>query len=163
MGVQLAGDFEDKLEEAVLDAAEQAFVGERGNLVHQAIQRSHEILRSYAQENDYDVESIIDSLGLTQVDRQEGRLVVRWGWTHPAAPFFEFGTSTHTVEGNPVLSFVWEDPPRWVRQEFEQARSSGGQFASGWRVFFAEVEVEGIPESRFVRDALRWLETEVTA
>jgi hypothetical protein len=66
---------------------------------------------------------------------------------------WEFGTSDHTVSGDP-LSFVWEDPPQWVREEFDQARGSGGRFRSGWRVFLPETDVSGLEESRAIRDSL---------
>lgn len=156
MTATLGNDFEDKLATATLDVAEHELAGKPDNLIHQAIQQSHEALRDFSGE--YDVESIIDSLVLTEVERTDDSITIRWGWEHPAAPYFEWGTSDHVVNGQPVLSFVWEDPPAEIRQEFDQARTSGGQFTSGWRVFFSSVEVDGIDETRFVRIGLRWLE-----
>ena len=44
-----------------------------------------------------------------------------------------------------------------AREEFDQARTSGGQFQSGWRVFLPDVDVSGLPESRAIRDALNAL------
>lgn len=151
----LDSDFEENLQEAVLDSAQHELVGKQDNLVHQMLQRAHEILQEYGSRNEYDVDPIIESLGRVDVKRTDNRLRIRVGWDHPAAPFFEFGTSDHTVEGNPILSFVWEDPPAWVREQFDRE-------GNGWRVFFAETEPSGIPESRFVRDALNWLRREVT-
>lgn len=156
MTATLGADFEDKLATATLDEAEHHLVGKPDNLVYQAIQQSHEALRDFSGE--YDVESIIESMGGVEVDRTDDSITIRWGWEHPAAPYFEFGTSDHVVNGQPVLSFVWEDPPPEIRQQFDQARTAGGQFTSGWRVFFASVEVSGIDETRFVRLGLRWLE-----
>ncbi len=72
---------------------------------------------------------------------------------------WEFGTSDHHVDGDPVLSFVWSGPdvPQWVRKEFDQARDPSGQFRSGWRVFLPDVDVSGLPESRAIRDAFNGL------
>lgn len=161
--VSLESGFERSLKEALLDDVERQLTGTRGNLIFETIQRSHEILEQYGQEHDYDVQGVIESLQQPEVVRSGSTVSVRWGWDHPAAPFFQLGTSDHTIQGNPVLSFVWEDPPQWVRKEFEQARGGGGQFESGWRVFFAEVDVQGLPASRFVREALRWLRRELEA
>lgn len=159
--MRLDNSFEDKLQEALLEELEQKLIGESGNLIHQFVQQAHDVLREYGNTHDYDVEPIIESLGQPQVERSDNSITITIGWDHPAAPHFEFGTSDHTVEGDPVLSFVWSDPPSWVRKEFNQARGGGGQFESGWRVFFAEVDVQGLPESRFVRRALDWLRREV--
>jgi len=145
--------------EAFTEAAEagayEALVGERDNLVFQAIEASHDRLRTVGDANDYDVEPVIESLELVEADRSDGE--IRWGWSHPAAEYFEFGTSAHTIDGDPILSFVWEDPPPGIREEFDQARDSGGRFQSGVRVFFSSVEVEGITETRFVRAGVEYL------
>jgi len=148
----LQSDFEDKLREAVLDEAERKLIGERNNAVFQAIQAAHERLRQYAVEFDYDVEPIIDSLAGPEVERSGDSLTIRWGWDHGAAVYLEFGTSEHTVEGNPLLSFVWDadDAPEWVAREFERE-------GDGYRVFLPQVEVAGVRETRFVRDSLNAL------
>lgn len=158
----LEAGFEDKLVEAVMDDVESKVIDEPGNLTHRFLQTVHENLREYGRRYDYNVEPVIDSLGLPEVRRTDNELVIRVGWDHPAAPYFEFGTSRHTIQGKPVLSFVWENPPDWVTTEFEQERGSGGRFESGYRVFLPEVEVEGLPEGRFIRDALRWLELQLS-
>lgn len=150
----LANDFEAQLEQALLDDAWDAIDGPDG-LAQQAVDQSHKLLRAYGSRNDYDVESIIDSLVGPVVERRKHAVTVRYGWAHPAAPHFEFGTSDHTVRGNPILSFVWEDPPDWIAREFEQE-------GDGYRVFLPEVEVAGLPESRFVREGFAWLRREVT-
>ena len=155
----LESGFEADLQEAVLDEAEREFIGRRANLVFEFVELVHELLRAYGQRHDYDVESTIDSLGEPQVERTGDRLTIIVGWTSPQMARWEFGTSDHTVDGDPVLSFVWSGPdvPQWVREEFDQARTSGGQFRSGWRVFFSSVDVAGLPESRAIRDALNGL------
>jgi hypothetical protein len=48
---------------------------------------------------------------------------------------------------------VWEDPPQWVREEFEPE-------GDGWRVFLPETTPSGLPEARFIRDTLNWLHAE---
>ena len=85
---------------------------------------------------------------------------VRWGWSHEAAEFFEYGTSAHTIDGDPVLSFVWEDPPAEIREQFSQARDAQGRFTGGVRVFFSSVHVSGIEETRYARHGLEWLARE---
>lgn len=147
--------------EALLDSMERSLVGARGNLVFQAIEQAHDQLEQYGSSNDYDTEPIIDSLSGVEADRGDDRIDVSWSWTHEAAHYHEFGTSDHHIDGDPVLSFVWDDPPGWVREEFDRSRSSGGQFQSGWRVFLPGVDVDGLPESRFVRDSLNWFRQEV--
>jgi hypothetical protein len=158
--VTLEADFQKKLREALLAEVERVLVGERGDVVFQAIQASHDRLDA----SGYDVASVKESLiAPTLETTADGRVAVTWGWTHPAAEFFEFGTSEHTIQGDPVLSFVWEDPPAWVKDEFDQARDTGGRFASGWRVFFAQVTVDGVDEVRFTRHGLRVLRSELEA
>mgnify|MGYP006282830555 CR=1 FL=1 len=147
----LESGFEDKLRAAILDDVEQQL---REEYLPQAIAQSHERLRSFSDQ--YDVEPIIDSLQEPIVERRGDRVVATWGWEHPAAPFFEFGTSDHTIDGDPVLSFVWADPPDWVRDEFERE-------GDGWRVFFASVEVDGIEQTRFVRAGIQWLTEQLRA
>jgi hypothetical protein len=138
---------EAELKRSLSDEAVQALTA-TGGPVDEAIATSERIL----QKSDYDTENI--AAAAPEIDRSGDEVVIRWRWEHPAAEFLEFGTSRHTINGNPVLSFVWEDPPQWVREEFEQARTSGGQFTSGWRVFFSSVTVEGVDELRFARAGL---------
>lgn len=146
----LDGGFEDVAREAVLDEAEQHA---REEIAPEVRQHAHDILEAYGREHDYDVGPII-AAGETRVERRKGRVVVRWGWPEPAI-FFERGTVGHVVEAKnaDVLSFIWEDPPDWVREEYERE-------GDGWRVFLPKVEVAGLPESRFIRDTLNWLEAQ---
>jgi hypothetical protein len=143
---------------AATEATEELLVGREDNLTFQTIQRAHEILDAAARQYGYHVESIKESLELTEVQRGDGELQVVFGWSHPAAEYFEFGTSPHTIQGNPVLVFVWEDrhnPPTWVKENFERARSDSGE--PGYKTFLQSVEVDGVNEIRFVRGALDWL------
>jgi len=154
----LASDFEDSLRDAVLDEVEHELTGRQANLVFQFVELVHSNLRSYGKRQGYDVESTIDSLGTPVVDRSGDTISVTVGWVSEQMSRWEFGVSPHTIDGNPILSFVWENPPDWVREEFDQARGAGGQFESGWRVFFPSVDHPGIPESRAIRDALNGLQ-----
>jgi len=143
----LAG-FEADARDALLDDLEQHAREEVAPAVQE---HAHGILKAYGREHDYDVDSIIEA-GETSVEQRGGTVVVRWGWPEPAI-FFERGTVDHVVEATnaDVLSFIWEDPPDWVRDEYERE-------GDGWRVFLPKVEVAGLPESRFIRDTLNWLE-----
>ncbi|SIS00352.1 hypothetical protein SAMN05421858_5119 [Haladaptatus litoreus] len=154
--VILEPDFKDKLETAVREQAVSELMGPNGPVL-KAIEQSHEKLDA----SDYNTDSVKDSLVEPIVEEKGNRVTITWGWTHEAADYFERGTSFHRIDGDPVLSFVWEDPPSWVREEFDQARSSGGQFSSGWRVFFSNVHVSGIDEIRYTRFGLEWLRREL--
>lgn len=151
--------WEDAAAEAALDQAAAEYLG-ADRFVMNAIESAHERLREYGREFDYRVEPIINSLVGPEVVEQSNRhFRVRWTWNHEAAPYFEWGTSDHTIEGDPVLSFIWEDrhnPPDWVAEEYER---EGG----GYRVFLPEVEVAGIRETRFMRHCLDWLRREVAS
>lgn len=151
MTLELDDDFESKLEEQLLDAAEEQLPAE-GGPVAEAIERSHAKLRSVAGENDYDVDSVIETLEGPTVKRDGDQITIQWGWTHEAAQFFERGTVDHTIQGNPILSFIWEDAPDGVAQMFPESFP---------RVFFREVEVDGIEQSRFARHGLEWLRREL--
>lgn len=147
--MNLDSDFERDLREAALDNIEAELIGQDG-LAQQVQTKAHELLRAYGQRHEYKVETLIEA-GEVGVDRQPGRVVARWGWPEPAI-FFERGTVDHAVRAKnaDVLSFIWEDPPRWVREEFDRE-------GDGWRVFLPKTEPSGLPESRFIRDALNWL------
>lgn len=149
--------FEGDLRDAVLGDAETKLVGEEANLVFEFVELVHANLRTYGRRHGYDVESTIDSLGTPQVDRSEGRITVTVGWESEQMDRWEFGVSPHTINGQPILSFIWQSPPEWVKDEFEQGRDSSGQFVSGWRVFFGSVDHPGLPASRAIRDAIEGL------
>jgi hypothetical protein len=153
----LSATFERDAREALLDQAESELVGQRNSLVFRFIQVVHSNLESYANRHGYNIESTKESLQTPEVRRNRNTLEITVGWDNPQMGRWEFGIRPHEIQGNPILSFVWADPPEWVKEEFDQARSAGGQFASGWRVFFSSVSHPGIPESRAIRDALNGL------
>lgn len=158
--MNLESGFEDKLKAAMMDDVEQKLVGEEASLVYEFVELVHSRLRSYGQTHGYAVESTIDSIQQPEVDRSEGEITVTVGWASEQMARWEFGTEAHPVDGNPILSFVWAEehnPPQWVKEEFDQARSTDGQYRSGWRVFLPQTNVEGLPESRAIRDAMNGL------
>jgi hypothetical protein len=153
--MKITGDFQGNLSEALVDAAIEELMAD-GGPVEQSIEQSHEILRQYGQRNDYSVDSIIESLQEPEVERTANGFRIRWGWAAEHAPYFEWGTSDHVVEGDPILSFVWDsaDAPAWVAEEFEAE-------GDGYRVFFPQTEPSGLPEARFARSVLDYLRAEV--
>lgn len=153
----LEASFEADLREAVLEEAEATLIGEEANLVFEFVELVHTALRAYGERHGYDVEGTIDSLGTPVVDRSAGRITVTVGWESEQMDRWEFGVSPHTIDGNPILSFIWAEPPEWVKDEFKQGRSASGEFVSGWRVYFESVEHPGMPASRAIRDSLEAL------
>lgn len=131
----------------------------RGGLAWRAIQQSHARLREFSDE--YDVEPIIESLEVPRdgpaFRPETGAIDLRWRWTHPAAVFVARGTRPHTINGDPVLSFIWEDAPAEVRAMFPNTEREGGDP----RVFFTEVTVEGIARTDFDRHGERWLKDQL--
>jgi hypothetical protein len=157
----LPSSFEDDLREALLDDVEQGLE----ELFENFVELVHTRLRSYGRRHGYDVESTIESVSDVQIDRSEGTVTARVGWRDEQMSRWEFGIDPFTMPPKTptnaeVLSFVWEDPPQWVREEFDRARSSGGEFRSGWRVFLPRTgpaDHPGMPESRAIRDSLNGL------
>lgn len=149
----LSQSFERDLKESIMDNAEEQLYGGRDNIAHQFLQTVTENFEDYANRHDYNLGNVIDSGRVTSTNRGQSSVSVELEWDHPAA-LFEYGTSPHKIEGNPILSFIWEDPPEWVKKAFPQGRTSGGRFVSGWRVFFPSVQHPGMPEARAIRGAL---------
>lgn len=142
----LDNDFERTLAEASLDVAERKLVGERDNAVYQAIQRVHERLRAYGREFDYNVEPAIESLTQPDVTRSGNTLEISFGWDSEQMLRWEFGTSDHTIDGDPVLVFEFDESEYPYLAEM---------FPDG-TAFLPSVEVSGIEESRVIRDVVNW-------
>jgi hypothetical protein len=156
------GDAGAIITEAATDEMRREFIGKENNLVFQTIEKAHRFLRRAGERYNYLVESVIESLEMVSTDERGGTLAINFGWAHPQAERYEYGTSAHTIQGDPILAFVWEDrhdPPGWVREQFDRARSDRG--FGGYLTFLREVEVDGIKEIRFARRALDWLEREL--
>lgn len=155
------GDAGGIITEQATDAVREQLVGQERNLIARTIIEANSNLEESAAANEWDVQSVIESVDV-RTDERGGTIAVRITYDHPAADHFEFGTSHHTINGDPVLSFVWEerhDPPQWVRENFDAETSDGGR--PGYRVFFGSVDVQGIPETRFLRSALDFLENQL--
>lgn len=155
----LDAGFESDAREAILDEVEGELVGRQNSLVHRFVQVVHNNLRSYGRRHDYDVEPSMESFEIGRVERSGNTIRVTVEWTDPQFGRWEFGIEPHEIRARnaEALAFVWEDPPQWVREEFNQARDAGGRFSSGWMVFFQSVDHPGIPESRALRDAINGL------
>jgi hypothetical protein len=156
LGATLSVSVEDALSaestRKFLDRTQRTLVGVENNLVFQAVQQAHDQLNTYGSEHGYHVETIIDSFAGVDVDRSSSRIDVSWHWTHEAASYMEFGTSDHTVDGNPLLVFAFSE------SEYPGLAEA---FPDG-TAFLPEVEVSGLPEGRWVRDSLTWFRREVS-
>lgn len=143
----LERDFERDLRNALLDDVQSDI----DDLAEEFRDEANDRLGAYGAENDYDVEGVARSAEVTDTRRTRTGVSTRIEWPHPAG-FFETGTTHNSpIVGDP-LSFVWErrhDPPAWVREQFDRE-------GDGWRVFLTEVQPEGLPAARFVRDTVEW-------
>lgn len=141
----ISSGFESDLREAIIQDVHRKTREQIGPQV-EALARQR--WKDYATRNDYDIEHIWQEADRTV--RRDGdvvRLTIEWpGLT----ALFEFGVSPHTIEGNPLLSFVWEAPPEGTRPpgapENVVAQSVDWGSVTG-----------GIPESRAIRDTWREL------
>jgi hypothetical protein len=137
--------------QALLDNAERTMVGAQDNLVFQSIQRAHRQLSRYGTRNDYDTDPIEESFAGVDYSRDRTSIHAEWSWSHEAAGYFEFGTSDHTIQGQPLLVF-----------EFDGSEYPGlAEMFPDETAFLREVEVSGLPESRWVRESLNTLRREV--
>jgi hypothetical protein len=144
--MRLDDSFEADLREALLDEVEQTLRDEVGPELKQV---AEENWRSYAAEHDYDIDHIWEDAEGPFVERDEDSVNLRIEWPGLTA-LFEFGVSPHTIEGNPLLSFVWEGPPEGTRPP------GAPKYVETQKVNWGSV-TGGIPESRAIRDALNWL------
>ena len=139
----LDSSFEDALAEAILDEAERWLQEEIGPQLKQAARENFE---AYASANDYDIEHIWEDAEGPFVERDGDSIELRIEWPELTA-LFEFGVSPHTIEGDPVLSFVWKAPPEGTRPpgapKHVQAQEVNWGSVTG-----------GIEESRAIRDAM---------
>jgi len=139
--MQLDSSFERDLQEAVLDDAEQTVRNEVGP---QLKQTARENWVAYASRNDYDIDHIWEDATGPIVDRGGDSVSVRIEWPGLTA-LFEFGVGPHTIEGDPLLHFYYDEIDQWVTTDSVDWGSETG----------------GIPESRAIRDTLRWLRWEL--
>ena len=143
----------DSARQAFLDSAESALVGAQGNLISQCVGEAHDQLASYASgQGGYVYDSVEESFQGVEVDRGSTSLTVTWSWDHVAASIWEFGAGPFTIDGDPLLVFV-----------FDQGEYPGlaEAFPEG-TAFLESVDHTGFPEARWVRDSLHWLRREVS-
>ena len=131
--MNLSSSFEDKLREAVQDKIEQKVREEIGpDLVRVA----EENWKAYASRNGYDIDHVWEDVEHTVEQTPNGiSIVVEWP---ELTALFEFGVDPHTIDGNPLLHFYWDEIGQWVTTDNVDWGSETG----------------GIPESRAIRDAL---------
>ncbi|WP_135807357.1 hypothetical protein [Halorussus marinus] len=134
--MNLDSSFEDDLRAAILDDVEQQFRDEIGPELIDVARSNWE---AYASRNDYDISHIWEDADLV-IERDDSSVSVRIEWPELTA-LFEFGVSPHTIEGNPLLHFYWDEIDQWVTTESVEWGSETG----------------GIPESRAIRDAMNEL------
>jgi len=149
--VELDSNFEDNLREAVMDNVEQTVRDEIGPELKQVAQENFE---AYASRNGYDIDHIWKDAEGPIVEREGDKIQVRIEWPGLTA-LFEHGVSPHTIEGNPLLSFIWEGPPEGTRPPGapKHVKAQSVNWGS---------ETGGIPESRAVRDALNELRRDLS-
>lgn len=130
----LEADFEAKLRGALLADAERLLREEYGPLLKQAAEAR---FRTYASGNGYDIEHVWEDASEPTIETRGDTVAVRIEWPALTA-LFEFGVSPHTISGDPLLHFYWEEKDTWVKTEEVDWGSETG----------------GIPEARAIRGAL---------
>ena len=144
--MQLDANFEDDLREAVLDTVERELREEIGPQLRDL---ARENWQAYASRNGYDIDHIWEDAEGPFVERDEDGVTLRMEWPGLTA-LFEFGVSPHTIQGNPLLAFVWRSPPEGTRPP------GAPKHVVAEEVNWGSV-TGGIPESRAIRDALAGL------
>lgn len=129
----LSSSFEDDLQEALLDDVEQRARDEIGP---QLIAVARQNWRAYASRNGYDIGHIPDEAELS-IERDDDSVMIRLEFPELTA-LFEWGVDPHTIDGNPLLHFYWDEMDQWVQTESVNWGSETG----------------GIPEARAIRDTL---------
>ena len=145
LGISVPRAPSDAARQSLLDGVEETMVGARGNLVYQSVQEAHNAIDSYAGQQGYDLEFFSETFAGVNYQRDRTSIHVEWSWEGDLPMFYEFGVSPHTIEGDPLLHFYWEEIDQWIQTDSVEWGSETG----------------GIPESRAVRDSLNWLRREV--
>ena len=142
MSFELDADFEAQVCEAVLSEVEQHLTdGDR------AAQLVREATRDALVRAGYDADGILTAMEGPDVTHEDDRVTVTWTIDHPGALPLEVGSSDHVVSSDDgPLAFEWPDAPAGVQEQFEHTE--------GDLVFFQEVEVSGVDETRHTRQAL---------
>jgi len=142
----------DEARQALLDNVESTMVGAQDNLVFQSVQKAHGRLERYGRRaGDYNTDPLIESFEGVSASRDRTSIHAEWSWSHPGWIHMEFGTSDHTVDGEPLLVFEFDAQKYPYLDEM---------FPDG-TAFLPSTDVSGLPESRAVRSSLNWLRREV--
>lgn len=146
MTLTLDSGFESDLREAVLDDVETTARDEIGPRLETLARQNW---KAYAARNGYDIDHIWEDAELS-VTRDDSSVSIRVEWPGLTA-LFEWGVDPHTIEGSPLLSFVWEGPPEGTRPP------GAPEHVVADEVNWGSV-TGGIPEARAIRDAIDELE-----
>ncbi|WP_254768231.1 hypothetical protein [Salinilacihabitans rarus] len=152
MSLDLERGFEAKLREAVLDDIEQRLREDLGPALEETARENWE---AYASRNGYDIEHVWEEAEGPFVGRDGDGVTLRIEWPGLSA-LFEFGVEPHTIEGSPLLAFIWEDAPADVVEQHGEDPLMVRQKVN-WGS-----ETGGIPESQAIRDALEQFRQEVS-
>jgi len=77
-----------------------------------------------------------------------------FGFEHPAAVYFEYGTEPHTITANDgFLKFPWPDAPEEVKDRFRTQWEDPSHFLQEPEVLFKSIEHPGTPALRYLRDS----------
>lgn len=156
---ELEREFEDKLQESLLDDVERKASGIAGMM--ELIAETN--WRQYASANDYDIDHIWQDAE-SDFNRIDDAVVIEAEW--PFSSQFEFGVDPHVIEADDadMLAFPW---PEKEGEEFGNTGQNFEEvFSETWPVvFFPKVnwgsETGGIPEARAIRDMLREIRGEI--
>jgi hypothetical protein len=141
----LESTFPADLRDAILSEVE----ADAERLARHVINLVHDNLRDYGNRHDYDVESTIESVDWS-VKLSDGAVTITVGWTDEQMLRWEFGTSDHTVPGDPVLVFEFDaDEYPYLAEMFDNGVA-----------YLPEADVSGLPASRAIRDAMNQLRRE---
>jgi len=143
---RLEEGFEAAAREALLNEAEQTLRDEVGPALKRAVQENFE---AYASRNGYDIGHIWKDAEGPFVERESDAIHLRIEYPGLTA-LFEWGVSPHTIDGSPVLSFVWESPPEGTRPPGAPKHVTATSVDWG-------SETGGIPAARGIRDAMEQL------
>lgn len=144
---ELEQAFEAKAREAFAEEIHDAVIDDPGNLAFEFRQMVVENFRDYARRNDYDLDGVIDDVRVLDAERRADGVSVTIGTDDGLIGLFEFGVAPHTIEGNPLLHFYWEEADTWIQTESVEWGSETG----------------GIPEARAFRDAMHKWRAQVQA
>jgi hypothetical protein len=113
-------------------------------------------LRQYGNRTGHTISDILSTSEFRLVERVQNTIQFRIAWTHDRAALINYGVGPYTIEGKPILSFIWENAPPSVREMFPHTERVGGDP----RVFFPKVEHPGVPSARFIQTAANWFRSQ---